>query len=250
MLYHLKQVLVSAIGFLAFWALAPTDAAALVAPITLNPGDSVSFLPNGGSTDPLYPPAHLFDGSVDFSFNSGPSGVLRERILKYYDINQYHPYSSGIYFDYEITLYSGDVSAFSVSGYSALETSVKQCGISNCGGSGADGVLATEASRTADGNWISFYFGSDLSGTAHSANLQIFSNTGSWQDPPALIVDANGETFSLSTVGPAAVPEPTTWVMLLMGFAGINFVRFLATRMRVHIDRKKETAHRVGLACV
>ncbi len=114
-----------------------SEALAVVAPIALPPGTTVSSLPNGFSSYPGDEGVTLLDDYVNFDFGDGAlSGVLRERVLQYSQVNEYHPYG-GLYFDYEITLYSGDVIEFSALGYTGLEVAVKQCGVSGCGGSGA-----------------------------------------------------------------------------------------------------------------
>jgi PEP-CTERM motif len=200
-----------------------SSALAVVAPIPLPQGGTVSPLPNGYSSYPADPGIVEFDRSVDFDFDNGLlSGVLRERVIRYSQRNQYHPYG-GLYFDYEIALTSGDVTEFSAPGYAPYEVAVKECGISGCGGSGSDGVSAASASRTSDGNWISFFFDGDLSGSVHSANLQLLTNASSFVDPAdATLTNAVGDVFSVSVLTPAGapVPEPSTWAMLLLGFAG------------------------------
>lgn len=193
--------------------------AQVVAPQALNPGAQVSPVPNGFVPTFTKP----FDSSVSFDFVGGPAGILRERVLKFSDTSPAPYNGGGLLFDYEITLSSGDITEFSVGGYSGIWASVKQCGIPGCTGSGADGVPTTGASRTPDGNWISFFFDSDLSGTAHSANMQLLTDVTSFIDPPATLRDAMGDVFSLSIVGPAPIPEPSTWAMILLGFAGLGF---------------------------
>jgi hypothetical protein len=208
-----------------------SDASAVVAPIALPPGATVSPLPNGGSSYPGDEGVTLLDDYVNFDFDDGAlSGVLRERVLQYSQVNEYHPYG-GLYFDYEITLYSGDVIEFSAPGYTGLEVAVKQCGVSDCGGSGANGVSTTAATRSSDGNWISYFFDNgDLVGGAHSANLQLLTNAISFIDPPATLEDAAGDVFSLNIVGPAPIPEPATWAMVLAGFAGLGFISWRGSR--------------------
>jgi hypothetical protein len=204
--------------------------AALVAPTPLAPGGTVSPLPNGYSSSHLDPGSVLYDNSVDFDFDSGLlAGVLRDRVIRYSLTNEYHPYG-GLYFDYEISLSSGDVTKFSVPGYGGYDVAVKQCGIPGCGGSGANGVSTTTASRSSDGNWISFAFGGDLSGTAHSANLQLLTNAMSFVDPTATLENAAGDIFSVPVVAPASVPETSTWAMMLAGFAGLGLAGFRGSR--------------------
>jgi hypothetical protein len=199
----------------------------VVAPIALPWGATVSPLPNGGSSYPGDEGIIKLDQDIDFDFDGGLlAGVLRERIIQYSQINEFHPYG-GLYFDYEISLSSGDLAEFSASGYTPYEVAVKQCGISVCGGSGADGVLTTAATRSSDGNWISYFFtNGDLVGGTHSANLQLLTNAPSFVDPGATLTNSAGDVFSVSIVGPAPAPEATTWGMMLLGFAGLAFAGY------------------------
>lgn len=203
----------------------------VVAPIALPPGATVSPLPNGGSSYPGDEGIVEFDQFINFDFDDGLlAGVLRERVIQYSQVNEFHPYG-GLYFDYEIALSSGDVTEFSAPGYAPYEVAVKQCGISVCGGSGANGVLTTAATRSSDGNWISYFFDNgDLVGGTHSANLQLLTNATSFIDPDATLTNAAGDVFSVPIVGPAPVPEPTTWAMMLIGSAGLGFAGYRRAR--------------------
>jgi PEP-CTERM motif len=207
-----------------------SGAAAAVAPVALPPGTTVTSLPNGYSSYPGDEGVTLLDDSIPFDFDDGVlSGTLRERVLKYSQQNEYHPYG-GLYFDYEITLTSGDVTGFSAFGYTPLEVAVKQCGIANCGGSGANGELASSATRSENGDVVSFFFNGDLVGGTHSANLQFLTNATSFIDPPAAFENAAGEVFSLDIVGPAPVPEPSIWAMMMLGFVGLGLAGYRASR--------------------
>jgi hypothetical protein len=204
--------------------LTPASASVDVAPIDLGPGSTVSPLPNGFSSSDSIPHTVLFDQSEDFSFAGGLTGILRDRVIQYSDApSAIHP---GLYFDYEVQLASGSITAITISGYSSFETFVKVCGITGCGGSGANGIVPTSASRSVDGNDISFDFGDILTAGQHSANLQIFSSASLFEDPLALLTDSDGSTFSIDVVGPLAadVPEPATWAMMIPGFVGVFFI--------------------------
>jgi hypothetical protein len=221
-----RSVLTAAVAFQVAALFASSAGAAPIAPDLLAPGTTVNPLANGDSGTGANP---LF-AQENFAFTNGPSGTLTERVLTFSGgVTPAHPYGSGLYFDFEITLTSGDVTSITVPGYSGFDVSVKQCGISNCGGLGADGVLATSASRTADGSEITFSFGNDdLTGTAHSANLQLLTDATSFVNPLALAsIEGNGGTFSIPVDGPvASVPEPSTWAMMLLGFAGFGFMAY------------------------
>jgi PEP-CTERM motif-containing protein len=161
------------------------------APVALPPGGSVSSLPNGGSSYPGDEGVTEYDDTFDFSFDGGfLAGDLRERVLSYSQTNEYHPYG-GLYFDYEITLTAGD-------------------------------VLSDGATRTSNGDIVMFSFADgDLVGGMHSANLQFLTNALYFTDPMGTFTLSNGDTFSVPLIG-GAIPEASTWVMLLFGFAGMG----------------------------
>jgi PEP-CTERM motif len=231
MFSHRLTVLFCIAGLPTFALCSPINAE-LAAPTALPPGGIVTSLPNGDSSYPADPGIALLDDDIDFDFDDGLlSGVLRERVIKYSQVNEYHPYG-GLYFDYELTLTSGDVVSFTAAGYEYLQVAVKQCGISNCGGSGANGELSSGATRsTAPGDDVTFYFDGNLVAGTHSANLQLLTSAGSFMDPTATLTNAAGQVFSLNIVGPAPVPEPSTWAMMALGFAGLGYMGYRRSRM-------------------
>lgn len=221
---EIRRVLVGLILSGSFLLPAAARAVVDVAPVALGPGSTVNSLPNGFSSADSIAHTKLFDQTLAFSFTDGLTGTLRERVISYSDApSAVHP---GLYFDYEIGLTSGTVTAFTIEGYSNFDTFVKECGISYCGGSGANGISATSASRSMNGDQVTFNFGNALTSGEHSANLQIFSSASRYQDPLAFFADASGNTFSIDVVGPLAssVPEPSTWAMMVLGFCGLGFM--------------------------
>jgi hypothetical protein len=65
----------------------------VVAPIALPPGATVSPLPNGGSSYLGDEGIVEFDQFIDFDFDNGLlAGVLRERVIQYSQVNEFHPY--------------------------------------------------------------------------------------------------------------------------------------------------------------
>jgi hypothetical protein len=213
------------IAVLAVTLITSAEAAVVVAPVELAPGTTVSALPNGFSSGDGVSATKPYDVTEQFSFD-GLSGSVRARVLDYADRpSTNHP---GLYFDYEISLTAGSVSAFTLTGYLSFDTSVKLCGIAGCGGSGANGVDATSASRSADGSQITFTFDSPLTAGQHSANLQLFTSALYFIDPPAFFTDASGNTFTVETIAPSisAVPEPSTWAMMMLGFTGVGFMAY------------------------
>jgi hypothetical protein len=218
------------------------NATALTDPDPLGPGITVTPIPDGYSGTNFI----SFQRYVTpFDFAGGPSGTLFEYVDQYPPpADAAHPYGKGYHFGFEITLTSGDVSSFSVDGYAPFDVSVKQCSLPLCGGGGsqygANGVEANAASRSPDGNEITFSF-SALSGAAHSAGLELFTNATLFADPQAFFDDSEGNIFSISVAGPiVSVPETYTWVMLAIGFAGIAFLR-LRTRNGFHLRLDRAT---------
>jgi hypothetical protein len=201
---------------------ASAGAAPLTDPLPLTPGATVSPVPNGYSFDSHDSTTPLFSTTEDFDFTDGPSGFLFEAIYSFPDQSPAHPYVPGLFFIFNIVLSSGDVASFTVPGYSGYEVSVKQCGISNCIDYGANGVSMTSASRTSDGDSVSFAFGGNLSGPANSSNLELFTNASSFVDPFGTLQDSSGALFSIPVIAPAAIPELRTWAMMLIGFAGLS----------------------------
>jgi PEP-CTERM motif len=222
------------IAAVAFFTL-PAKAEQLTNPLVLAPGTTVSPVPNGFSFGPTDSTTPVFTTTEDFDFADGPSGILFEYVYRFETPSPAHPYAPGLFFLYNIELSSGDVIKFTVPNYSGLEVSVRQCGILSCIDQGANGALMTSASRSSDGDSVSFSFGKNLSGTAGSSNLQLFTNASGFVDPFGILQDSAGAMFSIPVITPAAVPEPSTWALLALGFAGLGFAGLRASRKAAEI---------------
>ncbi|MCW6513153.1 VPLPA-CTERM sorting domain-containing protein [Lichenifustis flavocetrariae] len=226
------KALIAASLLAAFQALVwPAHASViLVPPVVLSPGETLSSLPNGGSSGDDVHHEVIYDNSENYIFDAGLLDfTLRARVIHYDDqgpdsIMHLHP---GLLFDYEIQVVSGSIDSFGVIDWSKTDTSVKVCGISSCGGSGANGDLPTSVSRSLDGSEISWDFG-NLTAGHHSANLQIFSSAAGYMDPPAFFTDGSGNTFSVETVAPSlsAVPLPASAPMFGTALIALGAVGF------------------------
>jgi hypothetical protein len=205
-----------------------TAQAAVVAPVELSPGQTITSLPNGYSSGDGISEFTPYDQSQSYTFSDGLSLTLRARVISYADApSAIHP---GLYFDYEIKVQSGSIDAFSVGGWSSTSTDVKICGIAGCGGSGANGVAPTSVSRSINGSELTWNF-DGLMADEHSANLQVFSSATDFVDPLASFKDASGNTFSVDTVGPLpTVPLPASaslfgGALLALGVVGYGLKR-------------------------
>ena len=205
-------------------------AVVLTDPVVLNPGTTISPVPDGFSgLDFTHIPGSPIRYSFDFSANSGPAGTLVLGIVQYPDIvTPAHPYGSDLMFNYRLFLSAGDVTGFTVFGYSGFDVSVKQCSFPGCFSVVDVNNPANSVSRTADGDAITFTF-DGLGATHHTGNLSLFTNAPFVVDPLATFQNAAGGVFSIEIAGPSAtpaVPEPSTWAMLLLGFAGLGLMAY------------------------
>jgi hypothetical protein len=225
-----RYLLIAAFAFPASALLAQSAGAALVDPVLLNPGITVNPLPNGASgTDFTDIPGFPISYNFNFSASGGPTGTLFENIVQYPNVvTPAHPYGSDLMFNYKIALSAGDVTGLTVAGFSGFDVSAKQCSFAGCFAVATNGIAATSASRSANGDLITFSL-SGLSGPNHTGNLQLFTNAPFFADPIAIFQDSAGGVFSLDITGPSntpSVPEPSTWAMMILGFAGVGFMAY------------------------
>jgi PEP-CTERM motif len=200
------------------------QAVVLTNPAPLAPGQTLTTVPDGqsGSPNTLYTV-----GVQTLTFTDGTSATVSEWIRNYTTSvsSGPYPYGSDLVFDYELVVTSGSVTDLTVAGYSGLDVSVKTC-TAQCIGLSTGGMAPTGVSRSSDGDGISFSFAGL---TANSGALQIFTDATLYQDPIATLTDGNGEVLSFDVAGPtltAAVPEPSTWAMIILGFAGVGFMAY------------------------
>jgi hypothetical protein len=70
--------------------------------------------------------------------------------------------------------------------------------------------------------------------TSFSFDPVIFVNPYSFVTAGGIPVTADGveELLHFTSANPSAVPEPSTWAMMLLGFAGVGFAGYRSTRTR------------------
>jgi hypothetical protein len=66
-----------------------------------------------------------------------------------------------------------------------------------------------------------------LTAGTQSGDLKIFTDAQGFLDPPAFFLNSDGASFSLDVFGPTpAVPELSTWAMMVLGFAALGFMTY------------------------
>jgi hypothetical protein len=227
-----RRLLIAALAFQASALFAQSaEAIVLIDPVVLNPGTTISPVPNGFSGPDFTATVKRYD--FNFSLNGGPTGTLVQGLVRYPDtVTSAHPYGDDLMFNYRIFLSSGDVTALTVFGYSGWEVAAKQCSFTNCFNVVDNNNPATSVSRSEDGDAITFTF-DGLGATHHTGNLSLFTNAPFFTDPLATFQNAAGGVFSIDIAGPSAVapvPEPSTWAMMILGFAGVGFMAYRRSR--------------------
>jgi hypothetical protein len=209
----LKDRLTQSLTFdvLAAMTLIILPARADMMPTVLAPGGSVSPLPD--FDDPNLDANLITVAETDFGSGSAPTGVF----FNFVSTSPLNPFgASGVVFGYVVAVDTGDVVQVSVAGFSGFQTAVK---IATDNGLY---VPALDATRSADGDTISFDFagipgGSAGSPASESGDLDVYTNAPRYSDPLVTITDANGSTAQFDTLGPA-VPEPSSLSLCLLSF--------------------------------
>jgi hypothetical protein len=223
-----RRLLIAALAFQAF-AWSSHSAGALVVPNVLDPGQTVS-VPDGpsglGFTQVIAAPF-----SVGFNLGLGePVGTLTENIIQY-PLDAFHPYG-GLTYVFTLKLTGGNVSSLTLGGYSGFNVSVSQCSALTCENFNNAGIAATSGSRSVDGSQIDYAFGANgiTGGTdIHTSHLFEFTDSTAYAHTAISLETSSGQSFTITGgfFGPlAAVPEPSTWAMMLVGFAGIGFMAY------------------------
>ena len=209
-------------------ALLVTPAYASSVPTVLDPGQTVTPLPNfSDGVVPILPPPYFETFSFGTPSGPGPVGTLTEVLGYDSAVSPFGP--GGDIFAYSVDVTKGNVQSISFQGFGGFGTAVKTCDNSCIEG---EGTVPYEATRSAGlGDTISFLFATALTGS--SGGFSIYTNATSYTDPPVFFYDSSGDSVSVDALGPAATPLPTSWTMMLIGLAGFGFFAYRGSKRNV-----------------
>jgi hypothetical protein len=134
-------------------------------------------------------------------------------------------------FGYLISVGAGDVVSVSLSGFSGFETAVK------IDDNGPGYVAPIDASRSADGDVVTFDFAGIPSGTVptdgslnftpgnSTETFSVYTDAPEVTDPPVTFIDASGLSASIDTFGPAVAPDPSALSLSALGSLALFFIR-------------------------
>lgn len=176
-------------------------------------------------------------GWVSFSENSTKGSFLE--IAAYDNTN---PYGKGdISFVYQFKVTGGDIVSLSGGDFGSFKTFAEAgCEIGDALLACAGSTLPTTVTRTSDGEVVNFDFSPAVITGSWTASLIIATNTTAFL-PGSMTIQDDGVA---STVGYAPctpgsvitcvsgvpgkpitnIPEPSTWAMIALGFAGLGYV--------------------------
>jgi hypothetical protein len=205
---------------LATTALTTTASADTFVPAVIVPGQQLTSLPDGSDgVVPLLPDPF----SVQFSFGgnstTGPAGTLTEFVGNDSMISPFGP--SGVIFAFGLSVTRGDIASVAFAGFTGFGAAVKVC---DSGCIEGEGTVPTVVSRSPNGDLIGFGFGTLLTGS--SGGFAIYTNAISFTDPAIVFTDSLGAAVSIEGGFGPAVPEPSTWAMMLLGFGGVGFMAY------------------------
>jgi hypothetical protein len=165
-------------------------------PAVLLPGGTVTSLPNFEDFGDIL-------ATVSTSFGTGnsiPSGPFTESVITNTQDNPFGNQFLTFAFSFRVT--RGDVVEISLPGFSGWETAVKECTICN------SGTPALDATRSVNGDLVSFDFTGIVANGNNTASLAIYTNASGFVDPMISFTDINGGVALLPGLLPARVPEP------------------------------------------
>ena len=149
--------------------------------------------------------------------DSFSSGILTEFVVANTASGPYGPQSYA--FAFAISITNDLVTSVTLPGFAGFQTAVKVSDTSSLGA----GPVPTSAFRSSGtGDLITFSFATPA---ATTGDFVVYTNATGYVDPMASIDLLSGGILTLDVLAPA-VPEPSTWAMLLLGFAGLGFMAY------------------------
>ncbi len=207
-------------GKLRYLALGASAALAIAAAA---PAAHANVLSPGGS---VLPDAPGVNGSLlaetgwqSFSF-AGTTGSVLEIVVA----DSTNMFGAGdLSFIYQVQITGGDLGHVTGFDYKGWLTDVQSgCEMGDsllaCGGTNASSV-----DRSADGSVVSFNFSPNLVAGDWSESLVIATNAKHYTVGTIGLIDGGGAT---ETGYAPTVPEPSTWAMMALGFAGLGYAGF------------------------
>ncbi len=184
-------------------------------PTVLLPGATVNNLPDFEDFGDVL-------ASIATSFGTGtsiPSGPFNETVITNTGDNPFGNQFLTFAFEFRVT--AGDVVELSLPGFSGFSTAVKEC--TSC----TTGTPALDATRSADGDVVSFDFTGIEANGNNTASLAIYTNASVFADPMITLTDISGSVAPLPGLLPAQAPEPGS-----LGLLGTVMVALGAFRYR------------------
>ena len=188
-----------------------------IGPTQLAPGGTASPLPD--FVDSGGPGGLVVVRQKTDNFSVGNvSGILTEFVVANTAAS---PYGAGdLAFAFAVNISSDFVTSINLPGFAGFQTAVKVSDISSLG----SGTVPTAASRSGgNGDTATFIFGTPAFNTG---SFTVYTDATGFVDPTASINLQSGGTLTLDVLGPATVPEPSTWTMLIVGLAGIGLLAY------------------------
>ena len=124
---------------------------------------------------------------------------------------------------------NSDIQFVTASSFRGFQTDVGYCETGSCMNEGT--MLPTSVSRNSNGGAINFAVDIPADGSTTDW-LMIETNASEWK--PGNLSFQNDGNVTVAAFAPN-VPEPSTWAMMLLGFAGLGFAGYRTSRKAVSI---------------